>query len=203
MPRSIKTAFPSRGRCPEGADRALAVWKTVEESGEVRGTRGENVCPWASNNKDFSLRSKWRYRDEDHSTSFFTAMGIYPPPSARPFFKGLLSCHTNALPRAPPIKATKWEYCFPRIKAFPSRGRCPVGADRVTMEWKTAGIRFPCHSYESCKSPAADGTRKWDDRYFTALFYCDKKTMKSPIDGEIDRAFIGERVLLSRNKMNL
>lgn len=26
---------------------------------------------------------------------------------------------------------------------------------------------------------------------------------KKPIDGEIDRAFIGERVLLSRNKMNL
>ena len=26
---------------------------------------------------------------------------------ARPFFKGLLSCHTNALPRAPSIKATK------------------------------------------------------------------------------------------------
>ena len=37
-----------------------------------------------------------RYEDEDHSTSFFTAMGIHPPPSARPFFKGLLSCHAKA-----------------------------------------------------------------------------------------------------------
>ena len=35
---------------------------------------------------------------------------------------------------------------------------------------------------------------------FFLLLY---KTIKSPIDGEIDRAFIGERVLLSRNKMNL
>ena len=40
--------------------------------------------------------------------------------------------------------------------AFPSRGRCPAGADRVTMALKTAGIRFPGHSYESCKSLAAD-----------------------------------------------
>ena len=41
-----------------------------------------------------------------------------------------------------------------------------------TMAWKTAGIRFPCHSYESCncKSPVADWTRKWDDRYFTSPF---------------------------------
>ena len=49
---------------------------------------------------------------------------------------------------------------YSRIAAFPSRGRCPAGADRVTMACKTAGIRFPGHSYESCKSPAADGTRK-------------------------------------------
>ena len=55
--------------------------------------------------------------------------------------------------------------------AFPSRGRCPAGADRVTMAWKTAGIRFPRHSYENCKSPVADGTRKWDDRYFTSPFF--------------------------------
>ena len=60
---------------------------------------------------------------------------------------------------------------YSRIAAFPSRGRCPKGADRVTMAWKTAGIRFPGHSYESCKSPAADGTRKWDDRYFTSSFW--------------------------------
>ena len=59
---------------------------------------------------------------------------------------------------------------YSRIAAFPSRGRCPAGADRVTMAWKTAGIRFPGHSYESCKSPAADGTRKWEDRYFTSPF---------------------------------
>ena len=29
----------------------------------------------------------------------------------------------------------------------------PAGADRVTMARKTAGIRFPGHSYESCKPP--------------------------------------------------
>lgn len=36
-----------------------------------------------------------------------------------------------------------------------------------------------------------------------SLFLLSCKAIKSPIDGEIDRAFIGERVLLSRNKMNL
>ena len=36
-----------------------------------------------------------------------------------------------------------------------------------------------------------------------SLFGLSCKAIKSPIDGEIDRAFIGERVLLSRNKMNL
>ncbi len=36
-----------------------------------------------------------------------------------------------------------------------------------------------------------------------SLFFALYKSIKSPIDGEIDRAFIGERVLLSRNKMNL
>ncbi len=68
---------------------------------------------------------------------------------------------------------------YSRIAAFPSRGRCTKGADRVTMVWKTAGIRFPCHSYESCKSPVVDGTRKWDDRYFTSSFlfsYKNKRT---------------------------
>ena len=28
---------------------------------------------------------------------------------------------------------------YSRIAAFPSRGRCPAGADRVTMAWKTVG----------------------------------------------------------------
>ena len=64
---------------------------------------------------------------------------------------------------------------YSRIAAFPSRGRCPKGADRVTIAWKTAGIRFLGHSYESCKSPAADWTRKWDDRYFTSPFFCKNK----------------------------
>ena len=47
--KSITTdkAFPSRGRCLEGADRALAAGKTDEESGEVRGTYGESVSPLA------------------------------------------------------------------------------------------------------------------------------------------------------------
>ena len=31
---------------------------------------------------------------------------VYPPPSARPFFKGLLSCHV----KAPLVKTTKREY---------------------------------------------------------------------------------------------
>ena len=35
-------AFPSRGRCPVGADRALVAGKTDEKSGEVRGTCGES-----------------------------------------------------------------------------------------------------------------------------------------------------------------
>jgi len=38
-------AFPLRGRCPVGADRAQAAGKTDEESGEVRGTYGESVSP--------------------------------------------------------------------------------------------------------------------------------------------------------------
>ena len=42
---------------------------------------------------------------------------------------------------------------YSRIAAFPSRGRCPAGADRVTMVWKTSEIKFPGHSYERHKSP--------------------------------------------------
>ena len=63
----------------------------------------------------------------------------------------------KALVAASPPLFRRW---YSRIAAFPSRGRCPKGADRVTMAGKTARIRFPGHSYESCKSPAADGTRK-------------------------------------------
>ena len=51
------TAFPSRGRCPVGADRAQAAGKTDEESGEVRSTWRKRD-PLAANDKDFSLRSK-------------------------------------------------------------------------------------------------------------------------------------------------
>ena len=36
-------SLPSRGRCPEGADRAQAAGKTDEESRKVRGTCGGNV----------------------------------------------------------------------------------------------------------------------------------------------------------------
>ena len=39
------TAFPSRGRCPVGADRARTAGKTEEEIGEARGTRRESVSP--------------------------------------------------------------------------------------------------------------------------------------------------------------
>ena len=35
---------------------------------------------------------------------------------------------------------------YSRIAAFPSRGRCPAGADRVTMAWKTVKIKIPGHS---------------------------------------------------------
>ena len=73
---------------------------------------------------------------------------------------------------------------YSRIAAFPSRGRCPEGADRVTMAWKTAGIRFPGHSYESCKSPAADGTRKWDDRYFTSPFCWRRRETRMTSDND-------------------
>ena len=38
-------AFPSRGRCPVGADKALAAGKTDEESGEVRAAYGKSVSP--------------------------------------------------------------------------------------------------------------------------------------------------------------
>ena len=37
----VSSAFPSRGRCPEGADRALAAGKTDEKSREVHGTCGK------------------------------------------------------------------------------------------------------------------------------------------------------------------
>ena len=47
-------AFPSRGRCPEGADRALAAGKTDEESGTARHIWGKSE----SLGKDFSLRPK-------------------------------------------------------------------------------------------------------------------------------------------------
>ena len=78
------------------------------------------------------------------------------------------------LPSALPLKGEARRYVandFLNLIDFLSRGRCPKGADRVTMAWKTAGIRFPGHSYESCKFPAADGTRNWDDRYFTSPFF--------------------------------
>ena len=47
-------AFPSRGRCPVGADRALAAGKTDEESGTARNIWGKRE----SLGKDFSLRPK-------------------------------------------------------------------------------------------------------------------------------------------------
>ena len=37
----VSSAFPSRGRRPEGADRALAAGKTDEKSREVHGTCGK------------------------------------------------------------------------------------------------------------------------------------------------------------------
>ena len=39
----VSSAFPSRGRCPEGADRALAAGKTDEKSREVHGICGKSV----------------------------------------------------------------------------------------------------------------------------------------------------------------
>ena len=47
-------AFPSRGRCPVGADRALAAGKTDEESGTARHIWGKRE----SLGKDFSPRPK-------------------------------------------------------------------------------------------------------------------------------------------------
>ena len=47
-------AFPSRGRCPVGADRALAAGKTDEESGTARHIWGKRE----SLGKDLSLRPK-------------------------------------------------------------------------------------------------------------------------------------------------
>ena len=51
--------LPQWGRCPVGADRALAAGKTDEESGTARHIWGKSE----SLGKDFSLRPKWRYRD--------------------------------------------------------------------------------------------------------------------------------------------
>ena len=51
---SVSSAFPSRGRCPVGADRALAAGKTDEESGTARHIWGKSE----SLGKDFSLRPK-------------------------------------------------------------------------------------------------------------------------------------------------
>ena len=39
----VSSAFPSRGKCPEGADRALAAGKTDEKSREVHGICGKSV----------------------------------------------------------------------------------------------------------------------------------------------------------------
>ena len=49
----------------------------------------------------------------------------------------------RALVAASPPFFRRW---YSRVAAFPTRGRYPKGADRVTMTWKTAGIRFPGHS---------------------------------------------------------
>ena len=49
-----RSLFPIRGRCPEGADRALAAGKTDEESGTARHIWGKSE----SLGKDFSLRPK-------------------------------------------------------------------------------------------------------------------------------------------------
>ena len=70
-----------------------------------------------------------RYEDEDHSTSFFTAMGIHPPPSARPFFKGLLSCHAKA-PSATD-KDYKMRIPLPPHQSLPRVGKVASAASRI------------------------------------------------------------------------
>ena len=51
---TMDKAFPSRGRCPVGADRAQSAGKTDEESGTARHIWGKRE----SLGKDFSLRPK-------------------------------------------------------------------------------------------------------------------------------------------------
>ena len=63
---------------------------------------------------DYARDDDTRERAISHSLSFRYAEGcpcgaVYPPPSARPFFKGPLSCHV----KAPLVKTTKRE--SPRI----------------------------------------------------------------------------------------
>ena len=63
---------------------------------------------------DYARDDDTRERAISHSLSFCYVKGcpcgaVYPPPSARPFFKGLLRCHV----KAPLVKTTKREY--PRI----------------------------------------------------------------------------------------
>ena len=50
-------AFPSRGRCPEGADRALAAGKTDEKTEKCAAPERKRESLTA-NDKDFSLRLK-------------------------------------------------------------------------------------------------------------------------------------------------
>ena len=51
---TMDKAFPLRGRCPVGADRALAAGKTDEESGTAQHIREKSE----SLGKDFSPRPK-------------------------------------------------------------------------------------------------------------------------------------------------
>ena len=53
----VSSAFPSRGRCPIGADRAQAAGKTDAESGTARHMWKKRKS-LAANDKDFSLCSK-------------------------------------------------------------------------------------------------------------------------------------------------
>ena len=106
-----RQAFPSRGRCPEGADRAQAVGKRI----------GRSV-----------------------SSRRFTK-APYPPLTRFPFSNGegkLVAATDGILVSS----------------AFPLRGRCPEGADRVTLVGKMNDRKSPndwnassWHCHFSCK----------------------------------------------------
>ena len=96
---------------------------------------------------DYARDDDTRERAISHSLSFRYVEGypcgaVYPPPSARPFFKGLLRWHVKAQrPSAtffPMGKSTKREYRFPRIVISSEARNLPCTPENGTVGWQEA-----------------------------------------------------------------